>query len=66
MEGNTNRFVQVIDAIYAGRRELGHSIENDAGGYDAFGADNALLGSFNSRIEARRAIIDAANNGDAL
>jgi hypothetical protein len=66
MSGITaSQFVQVADAIYSGRRELGHSIENDEGKYDAFGVDDEPLGTFDSRIEARRAIIDAANNGDA-
>jgi hypothetical protein len=60
----TNQFVQIADAIYSGRRELGHSIENDMGGFDAFGANSEPLGTFDSRIAARRAIIDAAKNGD--
>ena len=62
---STSRFVQIADAIYSGRRELGHSIENDEGTYDAFGINDEPLGTFDSRIAARRAIIDAANNGDA-
>jgi len=65
MTENTNRFVQVVDGIYSGRAELGHSIEADDGRYEAFNAAGKLFGTFDSRIAARRAIIDAANSGDA-
>jgi hypothetical protein len=65
MEKNVDRFVRIVDSFTDGRTSLGFSVENDMGGFDAFGANDEPLGTFDSRIAARRAIIDAANNGDA-
>jgi hypothetical protein len=60
----TSRFVQVADAIYSGRIELGHSVENDAGGFDAFDSSDKPLGTFATRGEARNAIIHAADHSE--
>jgi hypothetical protein len=60
MEEDTHRIARVADAIYSGRTELGHSVENDAGGFDAFDGGNKPLGTFTTRAAARIAIVRAA------
>jgi len=58
MKAGVHQFSRISDAFYDGRAELGFSVENDAGGFDAFAAGK-LLGTFPTRAEARAAIIAA-------
>jgi hypothetical protein len=62
MKEDTYRIARVADAIYSGRVELGHSVENDAGGFDAFDSSDKPLGTFATRGEARNAIVRAADH----
>ena len=57
-------FAKVADSISSGRVSLGFSVENDAGGFDAFDGGDKLIGTFATRDEARTAIIHAADNED--
>ena len=52
MKAGAHQFSRISDAFYDGRTELGFSIENDAGGFDAFVGDK-FLGPFPNRTEAR-------------
>lgn len=58
-------FARVADSVCDGRISLGYSVESDItkGAFDAFDGDSKFLGTFASRIEARTAIINAANDG---
>jgi hypothetical protein len=61
MKEDALRSARLGDALYDGRTNLGFSVENDTGGYDAFGINDKPLGTFATRAEARLAIINACD-----
>jgi hypothetical protein len=61
MKEDAYRSARLGDALYDGRTNLGFSVENDTGGYDAFDGADRLIGTFATRAEARVAIVRAAD-----